>query len=81
MADKRETDYELTIAFNSDDTLVVMDSNVWLNLYTIHPLALIEIVEKIRENKEQFWIPHQVYREFSRNAKSKKDEVSIISIL
>lgn len=75
MADKRETDYELTIAFNSDDTLVVMDSNVWLNLYTIHPLALIEIVEKIRENKEQFWIPHQVYREFSKNAKSKKDEV------
>ncbi len=52
-----------------------MDSNVWLNLYTIHPLALIEIVEKIRENKEQFWIPHQVYREFSQNAKSKKDEV------
>lgn len=75
MADKRETEYELTIAFNSDDTLVVMDSNVWLNLYTIHPLALIEIVEKIRENKEQFWIPNQVYREFSRNAKSKKDEV------
>ena len=53
MADKRETDYKLTIAFNSDDTLVVMDSNVWLNLYTIHPLALIEIVEKIRENKEE----------------------------
>ena len=24
MTDKRETDYELTIAFNSDDTLVVM---------------------------------------------------------
>lgn len=24
MADKRETDYELTIAFNSDDTLVVV---------------------------------------------------------
>ena len=32
-------------------------------------------VLKIRENKEQFWIPNQVYREFSRNAKSKKDEV------
>lgn len=75
MADKRERGYELTIEFNHDETLVVMDSNVWLNLYTIHPLALIEIVDKIRENKKQFWIPNQVYREFSRNAKSKKNEV------
>ncbi len=75
MADKREMGYELTIAFNGNNTLIVMDSNVWLNLYTIHPLALIEIVDKIRENKEQFWIPNQVYREFSRNSKSKKNEV------
>lgn len=75
MADKREMEYELTIAFSSDDTLIVMDSNVWLNLYTIHPLALTEIVDKIRENKDSFWIPNQVYREFFRHAKGKKNDV------
>ena len=75
MADKRKNDYELTIAFDDENTLVIMDSNVWLNLYTIHPLALEEIVEKISENKDKFWISNQVHREFYRNSKNKKDEV------
>lgn len=72
MGDKRRVEYELTIAFKSEDTLIVMDSNAWLNLYTIHPLALVEIVKKIDENKDKFWIPNQVYKEFGRNSKAKK---------
>lgn len=53
--------------------LVIFDTNVWLDLYMIHPIALKDIVTHITENKGEFWIPEQVYWEFTRNSKQKRE--------
>ena len=49
-AKENKKKYNMTIALNSDDTLIVMDTNVWLDLYLIHPLALQEIVDSLDYN-------------------------------
>lgn len=53
--------------------IIIFDTNAWLDLYMIHPLALKEIVSKFEEEKDLFWIPEQVYWEFNNNAKKKRD--------
>ena len=74
-AKENKKKYNMTIALNSDDTLIVMDTNVWLDLYLIHPLALQEIVDSLDYNSHLIWIPHQVWLEFSRNSAEKKRNV------
>lgn len=52
--------------------IIVFDTNAWLNLYMIHPLALHEIILKFEKEKELFWIPEQVYWEFCNHSKQKR---------
>ena len=53
--------------------IVIFDTNAWLDLYMIHPLALKEIILKFSDRKELFWIPEQVYWEFDNHAKQKRE--------
>lgn len=63
--------------------IVIFDTNAWLDLYMIHPLALKEIILKFKKRKELFWIPEQVYWEFSNHSKQKRecalDAIKIVS--
>lgn len=65
--------YNLSIAINGENTLVVMDTNAWLNLYNLPIISLKEIVDVLEEYKDIFWIPNQVHKEYYRHAKEKKD--------
>ncbi len=67
--------YNLSINLDDENTLIVFDTNAWLNLYNIPMIALQEIVRGINEHIEKFWIPNQVYAEYKRNQKGKKDAV------
>lgn len=67
--------YNLSISLDDENTLIVFDANAWLNLYNIPMIALQEIVLGINEHIERFWIPNQVYAEYKRNQKAKKDAV------
>ena len=53
--------------------LIVFDTNAWLDLYMIHPLALKEIIMKFEKEKELFWIPEQVYWEFCNHSRQKRE--------
>ena len=58
---------------NVEVKLIVFDTNAWLDLYMIHPLALKEIIMKFEKEKELFWIPEQVYWEFCKHSKLKRE--------
>lgn len=53
--------------------IIIFDTNAWLDLYMIHPLALKEIILKFQNRQELFWIPEQVYWEFSNHSKEKRE--------
>lgn len=57
-----------------DRTLIIFDSNVWLDLYKLPPTAIVSVVEAIDKHKSKFWLPHQVYVEFNRHVNKKRDE-------
>lgn len=76
--DMNDKKYKLSIEMSSRNTLVIFDTNAWLDLYNIPPVALEEIIDRIEKKQDVFWIPHQVYREFCVNAKDKKDSVQNI---
>lgn len=63
-----------TIDFEDKDTLIMMDTNVWLDLYKLPPTAIISIVDVISVHLKKFWIPNQVYVEFNRHLKKNRDE-------
>ena len=65
----------LSINIDDENTLIVFDTNAWLDLYNIPMIALQEIVNGINKYMEKFWIPNQVYNEYKRNQKIKKDAV------
>lgn len=69
---------DLSIALSGINTLVIFDANAWLDLYTIPPTALEEVINALSVFSEKIWIPNQVYREYSRNAKMKKQETERI---
>lgn len=52
--------------------LVIFDTNAWLNLYTIYPQSLSEIIPKFSQEKGLFWIPEQVYWEFGNHVNDKR---------
>lgn len=62
------------IDFEDQDTLIIMDTNVWLDLYKLPPTAIISIVDAISAHQNKFWIPNQVYVEFNRHIKKNRDE-------
>lgn len=67
--------YNMSIDLGCENTVVVLDANAWLDLYTIPPVALEAVVDVIREHRDIFWIPNQVYREYCRNEKMKKEQI------
>lgn len=67
--------YNLSINIDDENTLIVFDTNAWLGLYNIPMIALQEIVNGINKYMDKFWIPNQVYNEYKRNQKLKKDAV------
>lgn len=67
--------YDMSIKLDDKNTVVVFDANAWLNLYYIPIIALQEIIHGINEHLEKFWIPNQVFNEYKRNQKIKKDAV------
>ena len=63
-----------TIELNADNTIIVMDTNVWLGLYKIPIPALHIILASLNELEGKIWIPNQVYTEFYRNVTEHKEE-------
>ena len=55
-------------------SLIIMDSNVWLDLYKLPPMAIVSIVDAISRHKSKFWLPYQVYIEFNRHVNKNRDE-------
>ncbi|WP_416056731.1 PIN-like domain-containing protein [Stenotrophomonas maltophilia] len=57
------------------DALIVLDTNVLLNLYRVPEKARKEIMNLLESQRERLWIPYQVAAEFQRNRlKALKDE-------
>lgn len=69
--------------------LIVLDTNVLLNLYRLPTTARDELVSVLEQLKERLWIPHQVALEFQRRRlsviaserKSTEDALSFASDL
>lgn len=59
------TEDELNSALQS--ALVVLDTNVLLNLYRYNRSTRNDLLEVMRSLGERLWVPHQVMREFWRN--------------
>lgn len=53
-----------------DNSLIVLDTNVLLNLYRYKEEARNEFINIIKSYKERLWIPYQVGFEFHRNRES-----------
>lgn len=53
-----------------DNSLIVFDTNVLLNLYRYKEEARNEFINIIKSYKERLWIPYQVGFEFHRNRES-----------
>ena len=55
------------------EPIIIMDTNVWLDLYSLSPDTIGSIVGAFSES-DLFWLPNQVYSEFKRHVKEKRDE-------
>lgn len=67
------TDAEIRSLWTS--ALIVLDTNVLLNLYRVSPSARREIMGLLESQKDRLWIPYQVAVEFQRNRlKAMRDE-------
>lgn len=53
-----------------DDSLIVFDTNVLLNLYRYTDSTRNEYIEVLKRYKDRLWIPYQVALEFNRNRAS-----------
>lgn len=59
--------------FLKKEPIIILDTNVWLDLYSLSPDTIGSIVEAFSES-DLFWLPNQVYSEFKRHVKEKRDE-------
>ena len=50
--------------FDTENLLIVFDTNALLDLYLLPESALNHIISKFEEKGNLFWIPNQVYIEF-----------------
>jgi len=66
-------DKELVSAILDDDVIIVMDTNVWLDLYTLAPSTIKLIIDSIEMNNGLFWMPNQVFVEFNRHVGKSRD--------
>ncbi|SDD54611.1 hypothetical protein SAMN05428987_5228 [Paenibacillus sp. CF095] len=54
------------------NAIIIMDTNVWLDLYSLSPETISDVMEAI-DNSNIFWIPHQVIVEFQRKVKEVRE--------
>ncbi|MCM2999967.1 PIN-like domain-containing protein [Paenibacillus cellulositrophicus] len=52
--------------------VIIMDTNVWLDLYSLSPETISDVVEAI-DRSNLIWIPHQVFIEFHRRVKDVRE--------
>lgn len=52
--------------------IIIMDTNVWLDLYSLSPETISDVVEAI-DRTGLFWVPHQVFLEFQRRVKDVRE--------
>lgn len=64
---------ELVSSILDEDVVIVMDTNVWLDLYTLEPSTIKLIIESIKTNNDLFWLPNQVFVEFNRHIVKNRD--------
>lgn len=62
------------VNFEDENTLIIMDTNVWLDLYRLPAGVIIALITAMIEHQEKFWLPHQVYTEFNRHVKKSRTE-------
>ncbi len=53
-----------------ENALIVVDTNVLLDLYRVSSATRREILEVLSKIQDRLWIPHQVALEYSRNRKN-----------
>ncbi|MFF5537319.1 PIN-like domain-containing protein [Streptomyces cinerochromogenes] len=59
------------------ESLVVVDSSVLLDLYRVTPTARREMIDSLLAIEERIWVPHQVALEFHRNrVEAARDQLS-----
>ncbi|WP_375104122.1 PIN-like domain-containing protein [Paenibacillus sp. RS8] len=51
------------------DPLIVLDTNVFLRLYSQSPEMINQYIEILQSAKDKFWLPAQVVQEFEKNHK------------
>lgn len=66
-------DKELVSAILDSDVYIVMDTNVWLDLYTLAPSTIKLIIDSMEMNNGLFWMPNQVFVEFNRHVGKSRD--------
>lgn len=57
----------------NENVIIIMDTNVWLDLYNLSPATIKLIVNSIEENEKLFWMPNQVFIEFNRHVVKNRD--------
>lgn len=67
--------YEQELVSNilDEDVIIVMDTNVWLDLYSLAPATIELIIKNIENKKDLFWLPNQVFIEFNRHVGKSRD--------
>lgn len=57
-----------------DDAIIIFDTNVWIDMYTLSPKTIDVLIRSFKENRQWFWLPKQVFYEYNRNVKRNRDE-------
>lgn len=58
-----------------DDFIIVIDANVFLNLYYLKPESFKKIISLLSGYKSRLWLPHQVGLEIHKNRLNKIGEI------
>ncbi|QGG46316.1 PIN-like domain-containing protein [Heliorestis convoluta] len=61
------------IKYDLDEFIICFDSNVWLDMYKLPPAIIEDIIIAISNNVQYFWLPNQVYIEFTQNVIKNRD--------
>lgn len=50
-----------------ENTVIIMDTNVWLDIYILTPESIKEIIDTFNTHIDYFWMPHQVKFEYDNH--------------
>lgn len=57
-----------------ENSYIMLDTNVLIDLYDLENEAIIELLEKLRGQMERLWLPFQVYSEYYKHRERKVKE-------